>query len=404
MSPIDLLGAPLAEAALLVGIHTWLGLHVLRRGVIFVDLALAQVVALGALVGLLVGIEPGSVAAVAFTLVFALLGAMLLSALRPAPGSRVPQEALIGLVYALAAALALLVMAKVPEGSHHLAESLSGTLLWVSWDTVLTGVWVYGGVGVVHWLARRPLTAISDDAEAAAAAGLNVAWWDLVFYGTFAVVVTHSVATAGVLLVFVFLVAPATLATLFVAGLRNQLLVGWAVGLIVCVSGLGLSLHLDLPGGPTVVGVYAVALALVGVTVWLRRAGGGSALARRAILLLVVVGGAVGALTGIARFGKHVEPQLEAVTDLPRHGPLVEAVEAAALPEEKEAACADAPPATIELALTASVDTLARIALARCLGRHDSETARRVLDGIAGESEIAPFLRDEARRPLTAER
>lgn len=271
MSLVDLLGAPLAEAALLVGIHTWLGLHVLRRGVIFVDLALAQVAALGGLVALLAGIEPGSGAAVAFTLVFAILGAALLATLRPGRDSPIPQEALIGLVYALAAALALLVMATVPEGSHHLAESLSGSLLWVSWETVRAGALVYGGVGLVHLLARRQLIQVSEDAEAAASGGLNILWWDLVFYGTFAVVVTHSVATAGVLLVFVFLVAPATLAMIFVDGLRNQLLVGWAIGLFVCVSGLGLSVRLDLPRGPTVVGVYAIVLALVGLIVWLRR-------------------------------------------------------------------------------------------------------------------------------------
>ncbi len=402
MSLVDLLGAPLAEATLLVGIHTWLGLHVLRRGVIFVDLALAQVAALGGLVGLLAGLEPASPAALAFTLVFALLGAGLLTALRPGRDSPIPQEALIGLVYAVAAALALLVMAAVPEGSHHLTESLSGNLLWVSWETVSAGAWVYGGVGLVHVLARRQLIRVSEDAEAAAADGLNVGWWDLVFYGTFAVVVTHSVATAGVLLVFVFLVAPATLAMLLVNTLRNQLIVGWAVGLFACVSGLGLSVRLDLPGGPTVVGVYAAILALVGVVVWLRRAGSTHAMARRLVVMLVVVGGALTALTLIARHAPHAPEHVpgEHHEAESTHSMLLDAVTAADLPEEKLAACEGAAAEDLKQALAEATDTLTRIALARCLGPHDRHTARHALDRIANDPNVPPFLRQEAAQPL----
>lgn len=399
MSLWDLLAAPLAEAALLVGIHTWLGLHILRRGVIFVDLALAQVAALGGLVALLVGLPPGSGASAAFALVFALLGAALLAALRPRPGSPIPHEALIGLVYALAAALAILVMARAPEGAHHLSESLSGGLLWVSWRTVWIGVAVYGAVAVVHLLGWRQLVRVSEDPEGAAAAGLSVGRWDLVFYGTFAVVVTHSVATAGVLLVFVFLVAPATLAMMITTRLGPQLLIGWAIGLAVCASGLGLSAHLDLPGGPTVVGVYSLVLGGAGLVRWLGRGPDLLASARRLGAVVLVLGLAGAALTAIVRHAGEPESHHRAGhhSAHPAHESLLDRVSAADLPEEKVAVCAgvhDA--AALRQALAEATEPLTRIALARCLLRHDPHTAGHALDRIAQDPNVPPFLRMEA--------
>ena len=395
MTLFELLLAPMTEALLLVLIHTWLGLHVLRRGVIFVDLALAQVAALGGLVALLVGIEPGSLQAVAFTLTFALLGAALLAALRPSRSSPVPQEALIGLVYAVAAALALLVMAAVPEGANHLSESLSGQLLWVSWSTVGTGALIYGAVGIIHFLARRQLIRVSDDPEGAAAAGLDVGAWDLLFYATFAVVVTHSVTTAGVLLVFVFLVAPATLAMLTARTLGGQLLVGWGFGLSACVAGLAASVHWDLPGGPAVVAAYAAVLSLVGLAIWLRRAGSRARAARRAGTVLVLMA-AAGTLLTLLTPSQSPSDHGPAWPDSPEPAattPVLDAVTAADLPGEKLDACRAATEEQLTRALEQATDPLSRIALARCLAHHDRATAEEILDRLARDPALPPFLR-----------
>src|SRR5438874_2765826 len=118
---LELLGWPLAAALLLAGIHAWLGLHVLARGVIFVDLALAQVAALGATVALLTGHAPHATGAYAYALAFTAAGAALLAALRDRPAlarAAVPIEAVIGIVYAVAAALTVLVLDRVPLGGE----------------------------------------------------------------------------------------------------------------------------------------------------------------------------------------------------------------------------------------------------------------------------------------------
>ena len=410
----SLLGAPFAETLLLVGIHTYLGLHVLRRGIIFVDLALAQVAALGGLVAFLVGLEPGTTAAALFSLVFALLGAALLAQLRPREGSPVPQEALIGLVYALASALALLLMSRAPEGADQLQETLTGALLWVRWETVGHAALTYGIIAGLHFAVRKPLLRVSTNHREAAAAGLRVGWWDFFFYGTFAVVVTHSVATAGVLLVFVFLVAPAVLALLMFQSFRAQLLFGWGVGALVCVGGLALSYVGDLPTGPTVVGIYAAVLAVTGLVRWLRPERGRPGLPlRRGGGLIATAAVAATLLYAIARGGEaddadHVPaaaaPEVGATVPVaaPPRDDVLRRVSAADLPDDKLAACAaEGDAAALERAVAAATDAFDRLAVARCLRTVDEASGRAALRAL-GEDATAPGLvRAEALRVLS---
>jgi len=310
---IDLLALPFVACLVLTGIHAYLGLHVLARGVIFVDLALAQVAALGLTVALLAGHPPASAAAYWYALAFAVAGGLVFAVtrVRRAP---IPQEAIIGIVYAVSAALTVLVVDRAPQGAEHIKQLLVGSILTVSGADVAGLAGLYAGVGLVHWLARRPLLAISFGSGDAADA--RVIGWDALFYASFALVVTSSVRVAGVLLVFAFLVVPAAIATLLARGVATRLAFGWAVGGVVSAAGLLASYRWDLPTGATVVAAFGAALAVTaaarggGAVAAAVRTGGVAALAPGAIVLA-----ALAALAGalLAVFPAMDHPWLDAV-------------------------------------------------------------------------------------------
>jgi zinc/manganese transport system permease protein len=287
---LQLMAAPFGACVVLVGIHAYLGMHVIQRKVIFVDLALAQIAALGATFGFLLGISPHGRGAYVFSLGFAIAGAAIFSLTRMRH-ERVPQEAIIGIVYAGALALAILVADRAPQGAEHIKETLVGSILWVTWPTVLKTAGIYALVGALHIALRKRFLQISFRPEQAFAEGRWVRLWDFIFYVTFAFVITSSVAIAGVLLVFSFLVIPAVIATLFAARISVRLAVGWTVGIAACLIGLVASYRFDMPSGPTVVTSLAVALSLAGLLYSIRMAPSRrSALIKASAGSLLVVG------------------------------------------------------------------------------------------------------------------
>lgn len=261
------------ECLVLVGIHAYLGIHVIKRQIIFVDLAIAQIAAVGALVAFLFGIQPHTLASYWFSLGLATVGAGIFALCRFRE-AKVPQEAVIGLVYAVAAAMAILLIDKAPHGSEQLKDILTGSLLWVRWHSIATAAVVYSAVGFVHYLFRDRFLLISSDPESAWKKGLNVRAWDFLFFFLFGVVITLSVDVAGVLIVFVFLVAPAIMAISITDRLSRQLVIGWSLGLLVTVLGLVASYIWDLPTGPAIIGCYALVVVLISAGLyWLRSAG-----------------------------------------------------------------------------------------------------------------------------------
>ena len=262
ISAIEFLWVPFLACLVLTGIHVYLGLHVLARGIIFVDLALAQVAALGITVALLAGHPIQSEAAYWYALAFTLIGSLLFafSGTRQAP---IPQEAIIGIVYAVAAAIAILIIDRAPQGSEHIKQLLVGNLLTVTLREVGTLALLYAIIGALHWAIRRPLLEISLDPAAAASKGYWVRWWDFVFYGSFGLVVTSSVQIAGVLLVFSYLIVPAAIAALLARSVIARLALGWGIGFVVSILGLVASATMDLPTGATVVATFGVSLAAV---------------------------------------------------------------------------------------------------------------------------------------------
>ena len=266
---LEFLWPPLLACLVLTGIHVYLGLHVLARGVIFVDLALAQIAALGITVAFLAGHPIESSAAYWYALIFTVGGAALFAVSR-ARQAVIPHEAIIGIVYAVSAAVAVLVVDRAPLGGEHIKQLLVGNILTVTPQEVARLAVLYLAIGVLHAVIRRPLLEISFHPETAAEKGRAIRWWDFCFYVTFGVVVTSSVRIAGVLLVFSYLVVPAAAGALLSASVTERLLIGWAFGFLVSVLGLSASFAWDLPTGAAVVTTFGVLMAAVvlGRAVW----------------------------------------------------------------------------------------------------------------------------------------
>ena len=251
--------APFVASLILTGIHAYLGVHVVERGVIFVDLSLAQIAALGTTIAALYGIEPHSETSYFFSLAFTFIGAAIFSMIR-GHQARIPQEAVIGICYAVASAAAILAMSKSVQETEHLKEMLVGNILTVSWFEVKKTAALYGAIGLFHYIFRRKFLLISLDPEAAEARGISTRFWDFLFYASFGFVVTSSVAIAGVLLVFCYLIVPSVGAMLYADKIGPRLAIGWTMGTLVSALGVYLSLKIDLPTGATIVCTFALVL------------------------------------------------------------------------------------------------------------------------------------------------
>lgn len=257
---LALFAFPFLAAIIFVGMHTWLGLQVLRRKVVFADLALAQLSALGGTVAVLAGHAPGSFAGFGYALLLTILGAGLLTLTRRF-SRQVSQEAVIGIVYVVATALTVLVIDRSPQGAEHVKRMLVGSILTVGPDDVLKLAALYGAIGLMHVVLRRPLLAAAHE-DAQMSGGARIAIWDFVFYCTFGLVVTSSVALAGVLLVFSFLIIPAVIGFLFSDRMGIALAVGWSAGVIASLAGFAVSVALDVPTGAAIVTTFAGVLLL----------------------------------------------------------------------------------------------------------------------------------------------
>ncbi|MFQ5414595.1 MAG: metal ABC transporter permease [Phycisphaerae bacterium] len=266
---LEVLAIPFVACVVLTGIHCYLGIHVVMRQVIFVDLALAQIAAMGAAVATLCGYPPHTPQTYAFAVGFTFIGAAVFAVGR-FRDERVPQEAIIGMVYAVTAAVAILILSKSSFEQQEIEHMLVGRLLLVEWQEVGKTLLIYGAVAALHVACRRRFFAISASVEHARRAGINVRWWDFVFYASFGLVVTSSVQIAGVLLVFSFLVVPAVCAIMFFTTVRHRLLAGWALGLVASLMGLAASAQWDFPTGASVVASFGVLFLCCAATVALR--------------------------------------------------------------------------------------------------------------------------------------
>ncbi len=259
---LDLLLPPLAACMVIVAIHSYLGLHVIAREVIFVDLSLAQMAALGSTLAIYLGSHPESPATFAYAMGFTTIGAAVFALTRTRGKPRVPHEAIIGIVYVVASAAAILVADRAPGGSEAIKDILVGSLLWVTWPKILRLAAIYAVIGLAHWYLRHRFLMISFQPAKAEALGWRIRWWDFLFYLSFGLVITFSVPIAGVLLVFSFLVVPAAIAFQFTRRYGPLAIISWTAGVVASAAGLGVSFHYDLPTGPVVVTMFGVSLVL----------------------------------------------------------------------------------------------------------------------------------------------
>jgi zinc/manganese transport system permease protein len=262
---LQLMITPFVTCMILVAMLAYLGVHVIAREVIFVDLSLAQMAALGTTSALLFNVEPNSALGYAFALGFTTIGAFIFAMTRTAKTKqRVPHEAIIGIVYIVASAAALLVADRAPKGAEAIKDLLVGSLLWVTWPAVLKLFLVYLGLAIFHYLLRNRFMTISLKEDEVAAQGWNVKWWDFLFYLSFGVAITLAVPIAGVLLVFTFLVVPSVIAFLFTRREGMLIVVSWVSSAIASALGLFISFRFDLPTGPLIVCVFGLVLLAAG--------------------------------------------------------------------------------------------------------------------------------------------
>jgi zinc/manganese transport system permease protein len=263
MEMLQFLLLPFLASLILTGIHAYLGVHVVERGVIFVDLALAQIAALGATIAILAGMDPHGSEAYWISLAFTFLGAGLFALARSRRATRIPLEAFIGITYAVASAAAILAMSKATGETEHLKDMLVGNILAVSRHDVIKTAALYGAIGLFHYIFRRKFLLISMDPTRAKAENISIRLWDFLFYASFGFVVTSSVAIAGVLLVFCYLIVPSVGAMLFSDHIGKRLAIGWTMGTLVSAFGVYLSVLLDLPTGATIVCTFGAILLLM---------------------------------------------------------------------------------------------------------------------------------------------
>jgi zinc/manganese transport system permease protein len=258
---LTFMAAPFAACLILVGIHAYFGFHVIERRVLFVDLAVAQFAALGAIVGFINNHHPGELGSTLYSMAFATLAAVVFAFTR-VRDPKLPQEAIIGVTFVVASAACILIADRAPEGAAHPKETLAGSLLWVTWPTVMKDLVIYSAIGLFHWLLRHRFMLVTTDPAEAYRRGWKLAWWDFLFYLSFGITITFSVEIGGILMVFAYLVIPACIAILLASSMRVRLFLGWGIGFLGSALGLIASYVWDFPTGPAIVVVLGLMLGL----------------------------------------------------------------------------------------------------------------------------------------------
>jgi zinc/manganese transport system permease protein len=254
---LTFMGAPMVACILLTVVYTYFGCHVLKREIIFIDLSLAQLAALGTTVAFYMHLELDSPGSLALSILFIVAGAAFFSSTQNL-NAKIPQEAVIGIVYIVGASVAMLLASQMPHGAEHLKTLLNGSILWVNWAGVIQILCVILSVGLVHWKIGGKI--FEQSRAYKCGLGQTPRSWTLefLFYTTLGLVIVFSVRTAGIFLIFTFLIVPAVCGSLFSKSMSSQFCTGSIIGVVTSVTGLLLSYHLDQPTGATLVCTFGV--------------------------------------------------------------------------------------------------------------------------------------------------
>jgi zinc/manganese transport system permease protein len=255
------LAAPITICILLAGVLSYFGNHILSRGIIFIDIAVAQIAALGTMIGLLSGFAEESVSVQLISYLFTII-IISLFALTKFKKQLISQEAIIGIIYCIGLGLAMLLAERIPGGSNFISKTITGNLLWVTWKKVLECLLIFLIVGIIHLIFRKPFILISDTKNGLPYSLWRTRMYELLFYVTFSVVIVKAVPVGGVFLVFTLLIAPTAAATLFTRSWKRRFIWSWIIGVLGSVFGIYLSYTLNISNAPAIV-------TLLGLTVFL---------------------------------------------------------------------------------------------------------------------------------------
>ncbi|MCU0644511.1 MAG: metal ABC transporter permease [bacterium] len=259
---IQFLAAPITACIILAGVLSYFGNHILTRGIIFIDIALAQIAALGTMIGLLLGYAEASASVELISLIFTLI-IISIFALTKFEKQVVPQEAIIGIIYGLGLGIAMLLAEKIPGGSNYITKTITGNILWVTWDDVLKCAGIFVPIAIIHILLRRPFIKISESKENLPYSINKIRMYELIFYITFGIVVVRSVPVGGIFVIFVLLIAPTAMATLFTQRWAWRFLWSWIIGIFGTVIGIYVSYEIDISNGPAIVCLMGIAVFVI---------------------------------------------------------------------------------------------------------------------------------------------
>jgi zinc/manganese transport system permease protein len=255
------LAAPITVSILLAGILSYFGNHILSRGIIFIDIAVAQIAALGTMIGLLLGFAEESVNVQMISYLFTII-IISLFALTKFKKQLISQEAIIGIIYCIGLGLAMLLAERIPGGSNFISKTITGSLLWVTWDQVLNCFILFLAVGIIHLVFRKPFILVSDSNNGIPFSPWKTRTYELLFYITFSIVIVKSVPIGGVFLVFTLLIAPTAAATIFTQSWKKRFIWSWIIGILGSGLGMYMSYSLNISNAPAIV-------TLLGVTVFI---------------------------------------------------------------------------------------------------------------------------------------
>lgn len=246
------LATPIAASILLAGVLGYFGTHILARGIIFIDIAIAQIAALGTMIGLLLGFAEESAGVQFFSYLATLIVIGSFSFLRTKE-SVIPAEAVIGIIYCLGLALALLLAERIPGGSNYITKTITGNILWVTWDKVLKIALLFAGIGLIHLVFGVKFISLSEICRINQGFQLKNKLYNLLFYVTFSIVVVKSVQIGGIFLVFTLLIAPSVAAALYFQSWLSRMVWSWLIGIFGAVAGILLSYTFNVSNGPAIV-------------------------------------------------------------------------------------------------------------------------------------------------------
>jgi zinc/manganese transport system permease protein len=259
------LATPIAASVLLAGVLGYFGTHILTRGIIFIDIAIAQIAALGTMIGLLLGFAEESAGVQLLSYLFTMIVIGSFAFLRTKQ-SVIPAEAVIGIIYCLGLALALLLAERIPGGSNYITKTITGNILWVTWDKVFIIAVIFAGIGLIHGVFGARFISLSEICRINPSLRLKDKLYNLLFYTTFCIVVVKSVQIGGIFLVFTLLIAPSVASALYFQSWKSRLVWSWLIGIFGTVSGIFISYSLNVSNGPAIVVLLGLLVFILALT------------------------------------------------------------------------------------------------------------------------------------------